>query len=115
MIKEEYILTRSDGVEVYRHYSDKERYIIQVETGIKYEIAEDVHPCKYTYIESNEYLPSYIEKCNKEINEQYSDDIIEQYTTTPQALNSVHIHVEPTVTPATLEAEFEEIDSNEVN
>ena len=56
MIKEEYVLTRADGVEIHRHYSDEEKYIIQVETGIKYEIAEDICPCEYTYIESDEYL-----------------------------------------------------------
>ena len=62
MIKEEYVLTRADGVEIHKHYSDEEKYIIQVETGIKYESAEDIYPCIYTYIESDEYLPSYIEK-----------------------------------------------------
>lgn len=37
-------------------YSDENKYIIQNETGIKYEDAIDV-PNKYTYTESEEGLP----------------------------------------------------------
>ena len=41
-----------------RHYSDIGNYIEQVETGICYEDAVDVIPCKYTYIETDEPIPS---------------------------------------------------------
>ena len=37
-----------------RHYSDLDNYIIQIETGIKYEDAVDKIPCKYTYEETDE-------------------------------------------------------------
>ncbi len=114
MIKEEYVLTRADGIEIHRHYSDEEKYIIQVETGIKYEVAEDTCPCRYTYIESNEYLPSYIEKVNNEIDEKYSDSVIEK-SINNATIDATYSYVEPTIAPTTIEVEFEEIDSNEVN
>jgi hypothetical protein len=37
-----------------RRYSDKNVKLLQVETGILYEDAIDVIPCKYTYEESDE-------------------------------------------------------------
>lgn len=37
-----------------RRYSDKNVKLLQVETGILYEDAVDVIPCKYTYEESDE-------------------------------------------------------------
>lgn len=37
-----------------RHYSDQQLKIRQVETGIVYEDAVDVLPCRYTYEETNE-------------------------------------------------------------
>lgn len=40
-----------------RHYSDQGLKIRQIETGILYEDAVDVIPCRYTYEESDEPLP----------------------------------------------------------
>lgn len=37
-------------------YSDSNKYILQVETGIKYDEAYDVIPCRYTYIETEEKI-----------------------------------------------------------
>ena len=37
-----------------RHYSDKDLKIRQIETGILYDDAVDIVPCRYTYEESNE-------------------------------------------------------------
>ena len=37
-------------------YSDSGNYILQVETGIKYDEADDVIPCRYTYEETNEKI-----------------------------------------------------------
>ena len=37
-----------------RHYSDKNMKIRQIETGIVYEDAVDVLPCRYTYEETDE-------------------------------------------------------------
>ena len=44
---------------IHRHFSDDNRYIIQQETGIVYEYAEDITPCPYTYVEGD-YFEWYI-------------------------------------------------------
>jgi hypothetical protein len=49
MIIEEYI---EDNTRV-RHYSDENLKIRQIETGIIYDDAVDVIPCKYTYEETD--------------------------------------------------------------
>jgi hypothetical protein len=53
MIKQEKLVI--NGMELIRTYSDENKYIIQVETGIKYSEAIDI-PNKYTYIESEEEI-----------------------------------------------------------
>lgn len=44
------------------HYAEDENgvkyYIIQNETGIKYESAVDVYPCRYTYSTTSEVVPT---------------------------------------------------------
>lgn len=40
-----------------RHYSDAGFKIRQIETGILYDDAVDVMPCKYTYEETDELIP----------------------------------------------------------
>ena len=42
-----------------RHYSDKGMMIRQIETGILYEDAVDVMPCRYTYEETETPIPDY--------------------------------------------------------
>ena len=37
-------------------YSDSNKYILQVETNTKYDEANDVIPCKYTYIETEKEI-----------------------------------------------------------
>ena len=39
-----------------RHYSDKFVRILQNETGVVYDDAVDVLPCKYTYTETDERI-----------------------------------------------------------
>ena len=58
MIIKEYFLTRKDGVKLYRTYSDKNKMILQIETGIKYAEAIDVENAPYTYQETDEDIPS---------------------------------------------------------
>lgn len=53
IVKEEYN-TRSDGVKLFRIYSDEGRKIIQNETGYIYDEAIDVENAPYTYTESDE-------------------------------------------------------------
>lgn len=43
-----------DGGTRIRHYSDLDLKIRQVETGIVYDDAVDIIPCKYTYEETDE-------------------------------------------------------------
>ena len=40
-----------------RHYSDSGFRILQNETGVVYDDAVDVMPCKYTYFETDELIP----------------------------------------------------------
>lgn len=56
MIKTEFHKTREDGIDLYRTYSDTNKYILQVETGIEYDEAVDVADengnIKYAYEET---------------------------------------------------------------
>lgn len=58
MIKKEFYKTREDGIDLYRTYSDADKYILQVETGIEYDEAIDVADengnIRYTYEETNQ-------------------------------------------------------------
>ena len=54
MLVKEFCITREDGVNLYRTYSDKNFKIKQVETGIIYDEAVDVEDSTYTYIETEE-------------------------------------------------------------
>lgn len=56
MIVKEFYRTRSDGVKLYRIYSDENKRIIQNETGIVYDEAIDVENAPYTYSESAEFI-----------------------------------------------------------
>lgn len=57
MIIPEYYMTRKDGVNIYRRYSDKGVYIKQllngVETGFVDSQAFDVENAPYTYVETD--------------------------------------------------------------
>lgn len=54
MVIKEYFMTRKDGVKLYRNYSDQNKMILQIETGIKYAEAIDVESAPYTYEETDE-------------------------------------------------------------
>lgn len=54
MVVKEHFQTRSDGVELVRTYSDTGRRIMQVETGVVYDEAVDIEPCRFTYVETDE-------------------------------------------------------------
>lgn len=55
IVREEY-KTRSDGVKLFRTYSDENKKIVQNETGIVYTEAVDVENAPYTYCESDESI-----------------------------------------------------------
>ena len=65
MVKTEFYLTREDGVNLYRTYSDENYKIKQVQTGIIYDEAIDVQNAPYTYIETNEKIEVYEEPINE--------------------------------------------------
>lgn len=46
-----------DGKDLIKTYSNNNKYIIQKETGIKYEVAVDI-PYRYSYMESDEEIKS---------------------------------------------------------
>ena len=56
MIVKEYFMTRRDGVKLYRTYSDKNKLIRQIETGIEYIEAVDVEDASYHYEETNDEI-----------------------------------------------------------
>lgn len=57
MIKTEYYGKNGLGVDLYKTYSDENKYILQIETGIEYDEAIDVADengnIRYTYEETN--------------------------------------------------------------
>ena len=54
MIVKEFYMTREDGVNLYRTYSDEGFYILQNETSVKYSEAVDVEDAPFTYTETDE-------------------------------------------------------------
>lgn len=56
MIVKELFMTRSDGVKLYRVYSNEGKRLIQNETGVVYDEAIDVESAPYTYSESEEVI-----------------------------------------------------------
>lgn len=55
MIKQEEIIC-NNGVKQIKTYSDENKYILQVETGNKYDVACDNEPLQYTYKETDELI-----------------------------------------------------------
>ena len=56
MIIREFYITRKDGVNLYKTYSDNDVYIIKQGTDKKYDIAIDVENANYTYEETEEII-----------------------------------------------------------
>lgn len=54
MIVREYFRTRTDGVKLYKTYSDANKYLIQTDTGDIYEDAIDVEDTPHTYEEGDD-------------------------------------------------------------
>lgn len=53
MIVKDFFMTRDDGVNLYRTYSDSGFYIRQEQTDILYGEAVDVENSPYTYVETD--------------------------------------------------------------
>lgn len=56
MIIREFFKTRDDGVNLYKTYSDSNKYIIQMPTNIEYDVAIDVEDAPYFYVESDKEI-----------------------------------------------------------
>ena len=54
MLKQEKVTINNK--ELLHSYSDSNKYILQVETNVKYNETYDVIPCKYTYTETEEEI-----------------------------------------------------------
>lgn len=54
MLKQEKITINNK--ELLHTYSNNNKYILQVETNVKYNEAYDIIPCRYTYIETEEEI-----------------------------------------------------------
>ena len=66
MVKTEYFRTRSDGVNLFRTYSDEGFTLIQNETGIEYSEAVDVENAPYTYTETDKPIEGDTEEATEE-------------------------------------------------
>ena len=58
MIVREYLMTRKDGVKLYKTYSDQNKYIRKVGTEEEYDIAIDIENAPYTYEETEKEIES---------------------------------------------------------
>lgn len=56
MIVKEFFMTREDGVNLYRTYSDQGFMLRQIETGILYGEPIDIEDAPYTYKETDELI-----------------------------------------------------------
>ena len=56
MIIREYLMTRKDGVKLYKTYSDQNKYIRKVGTEEEYDIAIDIENAPYTYEETEKEI-----------------------------------------------------------
>lgn len=81
MIVREHYKTRSDGVELYRTYSDAGYLIRQVETGAEYSEAIDVADAPYTYTETDKPDVSSVEQIPAERGMEY---VYGRYYTDPE-------------------------------
>lgn len=57
MIIREHYMTRGDGINLYRNYSDAGMMIRQEQTGHEYSEAVDVEDAPYTYTETETLVP----------------------------------------------------------
>lgn len=69
MIQREFYITRKDGVNLYRTYSDTDHYIHKVGTDEVYEEAIDVESAPYTYEETDDIIEHH-EPLNDDLNNE---------------------------------------------
>lgn len=57
MIVKEYLMTRKDGIKLYKSYSDNNKIIKKVGTTEEYFEAIDIETAPYTYVETDKDIP----------------------------------------------------------
>lgn len=57
MIIKEFYRTRSDGVKLYKTYSDQNVYIQKQDSNFQYEQAIDIESSSFVYIETDKPIP----------------------------------------------------------
>ena len=62
MIIKEFYQERTDGVKLYKIYSDKDVLLRQIETGHLYSMAIDIEDSPYTYEETTEPVEREVKK-----------------------------------------------------
>ena len=65
-IVREFYKIRTDGVSLYRTYSDADLLIVQNETGVEYDVAIDVEDAPYTYTETDKPIEGDTEEATEE-------------------------------------------------
>lgn len=75
MVVPEYL----DDGKLIRRYSNEGYYIRQIETGIVYEDAVDVVPCRYSYEETKEKIPV-IEEPDNELTPEEEEELNDSQT-----------------------------------
>lgn len=61
MIQKEFYMTREDGVNLFRTYSDENKYIKKVGTNEEYSEAIDIEGAPYEYEETDKEIETYEE------------------------------------------------------
>jgi hypothetical protein len=61
MIQKEFYMTREDGVNLFRTYSDENKYIRKVGTNEEYSEAIDIEGAPYEYEETDKEIETYEE------------------------------------------------------
>ena len=64
MIVREFYLTRQDGVNLFRTFSDNNKYIRKVGTNEEYSEAIDIEDAPYEYEETDKEIEQYEEPIN---------------------------------------------------
>lgn len=59
MIVREFYLTRKDGVNLFRTFSDNNKYIRKVGTNEEYSEAIDIEDAPYEYVETDKEIEEY--------------------------------------------------------
>ena len=56
MIVKEFYKTRNDGINLFKTFSNENKYIVQNDTGIRYSVAIDVENSPHEYEETEEAI-----------------------------------------------------------